>query len=252
MHNKHVFSAPSFSEVIKQLLIYRPTGVLTIRRAVGARQEEANITIERGRPRYVRWGMYEENASEAILAWFDTWGEIHFTFEVTTLRLQLPAPAHNRELSRPPERTTDPIQHHPGPSVTQPLPILPSRNRSNSSTSSRPPTKKVLKEGNAHSGTTNTRNSQKTQNTSDKSANLPSEYSNHLPIIPPQSAIPSLTASGRGYPIANLPRYDRTIFLLINGRRTLADLAHLTKRSPAEVYASLRRLQDLQVILLEA
>jgi hypothetical protein len=71
-----------------------------------------------------------------------------------------------------------------------------------------------------------------------------------LPIIPPESAIPSLTANGQGYPITNLPRYDRTIFLLINGRRTLADLAHLTKRSPAEVYASLRRLQDLQVIAL--
>jgi len=243
VHNERVFSAPSFSEVIKQLLIYRATGVLTIRRAARIRQEEVTITIERGHPKHVRWGMYEENANAAILAWFDTWGEIHFTFQVTALRLQLPAPAHNRETSRAPEHTTEPTQLRPGPSVTQALPTLPSRNRSNSPTSSRPPTRKVLKEDNAHSSTIST------HNTSDRSDSRPSSP---LPIIPPELAIPSLTANGQGYPITNLPRYDRTIFLLINGRRTLADLAHLTKRSPAEVYASLRRLQDLQVIALEA
>jgi len=60
--------------------------------------------------------------------------------------------------------------------------------------------------------------------------------------------IPLLTAHARSFPISNLPRYDRTIFLLINGQRTIADLAQLTKRSLAEVYISLHRLRDQQLI----
>jgi len=66
-----------------------------------------------------------------------------------------------------------------------------------------------------------------------------------------KTAIASLTSYGRVFPPANLPRYDRTIFLLINGRRTIADFSQLTKRSTEEIYASLHRLQNLQIITIE-
>ena len=52
-------------------------------------------------------------------------------------------------------------------------------------------------------------------------------------------------------PSANLPRYERIIFLLINGRRTVIDLAQLTKRTVEEVYTTLYRLQGLQLITLK-
>ena len=52
-------------------------------------------------------------------------------------------------------------------------------------------------------------------------------------------------------PSANLPRYERIIFLLINGRRTVSDLTQLTKRSVEEVYSTLYRLQGLQLITLK-
>lgn len=60
--------------------------------------------------------------------------------------------------------------------------------------------------------------------------------------------IPSLTSKARGFPHMNVPRYDRTIFLLINGSRTIADLAHLTQRSLSAIYGSLSRLRDQQLI----
>ena len=63
--------------------------------------------------------------------------------------------------------------------------------------------------------------------------------------------IVSLTANGKTYSITNLPRYERTIFMLINGKRTVADLAQLTKRSLEEIYNTLYRLQDMQLIRIE-
>ena len=69
--------------------------------------------------------------------------------------------------------------------------------------------------------------------------------------IAPESIIAALTASGKAFPAANLPRYERTIFLLINGRRSLADLSQLTKRSLEDVYATLYRLQSVQLVMIE-
>jgi hypothetical protein len=61
--------------------------------------------------------------------------------------------------------------------------------------------------------------------------------------------VPFLTVKAKDCPLTNLPRYDRTIFLLINGSRSIADLAHLTKRSLPAVYGSLSRLRDQQLIV---
>src|SRR5258708_28111738 len=71
-----IYSAPTLSEVIRQLMIYRLTGVLMIRRAMGSRREEASLAIVQGQPGRVRWGMYEDSANESILKWMNGWGEI--------------------------------------------------------------------------------------------------------------------------------------------------------------------------------
>jgi hypothetical protein len=60
--------------------------------------------------------------------------------------------------------------------------------------------------------------------------------------------IPLLTENARHFPLKDLARYDRTIFLLINNRRTIGDLIQLTRRTLTEVYGSLYRLRDLQLI----
>lgn len=63
-------------------------------------------------------------------------------------------------------------------------------------------------------------------------------------------AIASLTPTGKNYPIAQIPRYDRVIYLLINGQRTIADLAQLTKRTIEEVCGSLYRLRQQELIVI--
>ena len=96
MQSERIYSAPSLIDVVKQLLIYRPTGVLTIWRAAVSRQDEVRITVEQGRPMRVFWGAsYIEDINEFILKRFNSWGEIHFSFQTTDTRLQLPSPTQH-------------------------------------------------------------------------------------------------------------------------------------------------------------
>ncbi|HJT58985.1 MAG TPA: hypothetical protein VJ761_20920 [Ktedonobacteraceae bacterium] len=234
----HIYSAPSLAEVIRQLMLYRLTGVLTIRRATSTHKEEASLAIVQGQPVRVRWGMYEDNVNESILKWINGWGEIHFIFYAKDVQRQLPAP-------RNAQPGTQQMQHQaqfpPSAAVTRPLPSI----QLNNPTARTPvreenrPAHRIREDG------------------------IP--YTAPLPAIakqPPMQAqgertitgialeknIPLLTAQARNFPITNLTRYDRTIFLLINDRRTIADLIQLTRRSLPEVYASLHRLKELQLI----
>lgn len=193
MQNIRIYAAPSLSVIMDQLSIYRSTGVLTLWHAADERQEGPRITIELGRPLHIYGGSYWENVTESVLAWLNTWGEIHFSFQPTEARLQLPPPSPSiQELSLP----YDPLRQ--GEQINY-----------------------------AANG-----------------------YSSPEPAN--EKAIASLTTFGRSYAAANLPRYDRTVFLLINGRRTVSDLTQLIRRSPEEIFTSLHRLQDLQLITFEA
>jgi hypothetical protein len=241
LQNERIFSAPSLAEVIKQLLIYRPTGVLTIWRAGGLRQENTRITIEQGRLLHVFRGSYMESANETLLGWINSWGTIHFSFLSTELHLQLPAPAQTARQEQPLMQPVPPRQR---PAVTQPLQPL--------SSITRPLDYSSLKTGNqqgkplfdtAGQGLAGLRRQEERIN----------DATNSNPLIARalETVIVSLTSYGRDYHASYLPRYDRTIFLLINGRRTVVDLSQLTKRSLEEVYNTLYRLQDLQLITLE-
>ena len=193
MQNERIFFAPSLVEVIKQLLIYRPTGVLTIWRASSSGQEDARISIEQGRLLHVFWGSYRESADETILGWINSWGPIHFSFLTTDSHLQLPAPGQTtrpQDQSSPPQFPVNGASPRQRPAVTHPQ--------------------------------------------------------QH------ETVIISHTSYGKDYPPSYLPRYDRTIFLLINGRRSVADLSHLTKRPLEEIYKTLHHLQNLQLIQVES
>ncbi|HVB24392.1 MAG TPA: hypothetical protein VNG51_20815 [Ktedonobacteraceae bacterium] len=204
MRNDQIFAAASFSDIIKELMLNRPSGLLTLWRAEEPRQDAMQIIIEHGRPTHARRGLYEEQISTSTLLWLNNWRNIYFTFQPKRAILQLPAPENRR------------------PSVTHPSPTMsPSPTPSSQSDAEHTP------------------------------------YTPLTPAVPtlpsslPSQIIPSITPEGRKVPLTALPRYDRTIFLLINGRRTIADLAHLTRRPPVEIYASLKRLQKQQLIALE-
>lgn len=84
----------------------------------------------------------------------------------------------------------------------------------------------------------------------------PPDYSSTLlfdepiPTLALEMAIPSLTDTGRNYPIAQIPRYDRTIYLLIDGRRTITNIAQLTQRRIEKVCNSLYQLKQQDLITI--
>ena len=249
MQNIRIYAAPSLSEVINHLLLHRFTGMLTIWPVVGIPQEDTIITIDLGRPIVVCRGSHRENATESILAWLNSWGEIHFIFQPSEARLRLPSP-------RPTPRVDQTNSSHiPTPfalpqqqplSTTQPLsannwsaystPYY--TNNQQAETSPVPPTRQ-------------TRELTFPPDLPPHEVNWQLPSSSKTQAIAPESAIAFLTDYGREYTAVNLPRYDRTIFLLINGKRTLSDLSQLTKRPQEEVFATLQRLENLQLIDLE-
>lgn len=224
MQSDQIFVAASFSDIMKQLLAHNPSGILTIWPAGGPRQDELHITIEHGRPMVARRGRYEEYISASTLFWINSWGSLHFTFHLKTTPAQLPPPGAS-ELRLP--AVTRPL-----PAITRPLPAVTAPSHTSDEPAVPVPAKK-----NGHV-------------LENKAA-----YSIHSPNppetpAPGQSLIPAITAQGRTVPLHSIPRYDRTVLLLINGRRTIADLAGLTRRGQADIYGSLSRLEKQQLITL--
>jgi hypothetical protein len=270
-HNKRVYAAPSLSEVLNQLLMYRPSGVLTIWRAAGIRQDDARITIEQGRLLHVYWRAYKEDANERMLAWLNNWGQIHFSFQSAISQLQLPPPTsqHSIRPEQPVQRMqpTQPIQ--PGqPSRPAPIyhdtPIQPAQPRRRSSVT-QPLNAIPATNSAARNAAVNTGRVQENAEEYGRTQELPLTQllrqqeelrdarakNNPSTSIAHETVIASLTQLGREYPAAHLPRHDRTIFLLINGRRTVVDLAQLTNRSLEVVYTTLLRLKNAQLITIE-
>ena len=250
MQNIHIYAAPSLSKVINHLLLHRFTGVLTIWRVVDAPQEDTMIIIELGRPIVVCRGSHRENATASILAWLNSWGEIHFMFQPSEARLRLPSPQAAQRVDQANSShtpTTLAMPQQKPLSTTQPLSA---NNRSAYPT----PLSTNNQQGEATPATPMGRTRELTF-----PPDLPRyEINRHPPFsnnktqaIAPESAIAFLTNHGREYTAVNLPRYDRTIFLLINGKRTLSDLSQLTKRPQEEVFATLQRLKNLQLITIE-
>jgi len=242
-----IYAAPSLTEVIKQLWMYRSSGILTIWPAIGARQEDTRITIELGRPLYVHRGSHWENATESIMVWLNSWGEIHFLFQSTEARLRLPPPA----FSAPAQSTS--LQQKPLSINTQTLRTLSTNNWATQPTqlSSLHTTNQQAKALPGNSSRTGELPIPHDLLHEEGKNSLTTSNDRSPATMAGKTAIASLTSYGRVFPPANLPRYDRTIFLLINGRRTIADFSQLTKRSTEEIYASLHRLQNLQIITIE-
>lgn len=237
----NIYSAPSLSEVIRHLMIYQLTGVLTIRRAGGSGREEASLAIVQGRAMRVRWGTYEDDANESVLRWMNGWGEIHFMFHVKETQRLLTPPRQEQSIFQNPQY---PSQYSSPSSVSQPIPQV------KITASSVPITGPSVREENRraqriHEGANSY--SIPSQGTVKQFREEP-QSGREMPWTTSSTNIPLLTENARHFPLKDLARYDRTIFLLINNRRTIDDLIQLTRRSLTEVYGSLYRLRDLHLI----
>ncbi len=231
MQGARIYSAPSLAEVIKYLALYRASGMLNLRPAMGVYREQADITIEYGYPVRIRWGTYEGQANEFTLRQLNAWGEVHFMFQSKMQILSLPSPLHapQQEQSRLSSHPIKPTQLYPHLSELLSRPSIPIPTDKIPAVSQRMRTVKSLKRTNG------------------------TNHSGHgkLYAIAPETVIPAPTPSAREYSVTNLSHHDRTIFLLIDGQRSAADLIALTKRSLADVYNTLYSLRDQQLIVMQ-
>ncbi len=225
MQKLQVYSASSLSEVLEQLAFFRPSGLLTVWRAVDTRPEEASLLVEAGQLLRLRWGSYEGEINEYLLHQLTMWGEIRFVFRLREPLPQLPPPAHS-SYEEPPRS--------PSP-VTRPLPTPASSIRRNRSGRAQPP---PGASGRTQSGPLS----------QVEGAQPPPAAARIQPGNISEFTVPTLTETAQGYPMLTVPRYDRTILLLIDGRRTIADISRLTRRSFSAVCASLTRLRDRQLV----
>lgn len=239
MQNTPIYSAPSLAEVLKHLMAYRLTGILTLKRAAADDpQESVHISIEQGQAKYVQWGFYEEDANVSILTLLNTWGQIHFTFQIRELPLRIPAKSSQALHPHSPEQRARPDPLSP---ITRPLAKASATTSSLAAIPHRPASKSASQTAPL-----------KKNEISSRGAATEARFQQHLlPGVAPEVLIPLHTPGARNYPIHSLARYDRTIFLLINGQRTVSDLAHLTKRSLEQVYTSLYRLRDQRLITVQ-
>jgi hypothetical protein len=243
LQRAQIFSAPSLSEVFIQLVRFHLSGILTFRRAAGPRRDEVSIMVQDGRPLRIRSGVYEVDANQSVLQQLNAWGEIHFIFLPRSSPRQLPPPGQpvrQEQAGQQPSR--NPPQLRASPPVTQPLPALPATSRGSQG--------RILTETQGQSQSKGKLRIHRNRLSQDPvtTPTPGAKGGGGRFSVAPEATIPSLTAKAKNYPIMNVPRYDRTILLLINGSRSISDLTHLTKRSLPAIYASLSRLRDQQLI----
>lgn len=252
MQHNRVYSAASVTDVINLLKQHVFSGVLVIRRVTDPHLEEARISIELGQPMQIRLGTREEYFTNSTLSWLNSWGAIYFVFQATEIPLQLPPPQASAPSASPSSPTLTQSESLPSstrprsaPAVTRPLPTLPPLVREQAETYTPQHT-------NGRMRIPETPRPHEQSGGDTPPAGLNGHASDEtIPTLALEMAIPVITPRGRKYPVTQIPRRDRTIFLLINGQRNVADLAQLTRRNLQEVYATLYRLKKLDLIVVE-
>jgi hypothetical protein len=251
LRNYQIFSAPSLADVLRQLQAHRPTGYLTVCWLSGNQQEEMRMFIKQGQPISILRGQFEEAVNEPLLAWLNSRGEIQFYFQVLEPPLSLPAPKHPSGVL--PKHPTGVLKDTGLPTKTKLQPISP--NTQNSI-----PTPQIGQTHlNPHTNpmaalpprTPRTPRNQGAKTNKSVTPKLPDPGQPYPPTSSYENIVPIHTTLGRDYAVVQLPRYDRTIFLLINGRRNAVEISQLTKRPEQEVITTLQRLREQQLIIFD-
>jgi len=212
MSKSRVTAAESLRDVLELARLRRQSGLLSIERGQGEHLEEGEIYFQDGQLIYVRVG---QMLGQEALAQLLRWRHIHFAFLT--------------DIHRPP--TNVPVQFaselDTSPSI--PVAVLPTspanHSRFDSSISSR-----AMAEWDGSSPT---------------ASSLMNLHPSITESLIPQKLEPELD-------VLSLPltRPQRCIYLLVNGRRTIADLARTTGKGVQDVERILGELQEQGLVSL--
>src|SRR5438034_2218712 len=218
-------AAESLSDVLELVRIRRQSGSLSVERFQGGRFEEGEIYFQGGQPTYAHTG---NMSGQEALTWMLNWHQVFFTFIV--------------EDQRTPAIISSGIPPHAGDALAPNVP-----------TASFPTS---LPQGNANRSlpTTGPKLPQMNNREVPRSVNEPEKSSKSdeqsgvtgtpgLEWLVPQKV-------GKERDVLSLPltRPQRSIYLLVDGRRTISDLSRCTRKSLQEIERLLTELREQDLI----
>jgi hypothetical protein len=238
--SEQYLSTSRLVNVIQLIALGKQTGVFKVYRGQGPTREQAEIHFLEGRPTYAILGQLVGNAALAVL---QNWGECFYVF------LEGPLPPREADLYRaePTGQTGDLTASPPagyGMRQTSPMPGMTRRQATGHSfftgPFSGPPGPDPRAASSATTGALPIRRGK--------------EYSPGPATPPPRQDVlhpqfvPRRVASMERVNGLPLDRRERMVLLLIDGRRSVADLVRLTRRDDDEVQAVLVYLMNMGLI----
>lgn len=202
--------AEALNDVLELVRARRQTGLLSIERLYEGRYEEGEVYVQAGHPVYVRVGQF---TGQEALARLLSWRQIYFAFLPDTA----PVTAKSVSVAKVNGNGASPAVR----TLTSPrLPVVGGNG----------PSQAVTPES----------GSLPAQNVSQRASSTPG-----LEWIVPHKA-----GSERDVMDLPLTRPQRSVYLLIDGRRTVADLARCTRKSMQEIERLLSELRERGLITI--
>jgi Domain of unknown function (DUF4388) len=225
-------TAESLGDVLELVRLRRQNGMLSVERMQAGRFEEGEIYFQGGQPVYARTG---QMVGQEALTWLLSWHQVYFRFVVDQ-----PLPIANISGSVAPASPTVSANRN----VPVAINAVPLRLPQIKTHGSLPTTPRMPQGG--------------MPGTSSGSRGVPADTSASLtPLIPldVSSVTPGLELLtphkvDKERDVLSLPltRPQRSIYLLVDGHRTVTDLARCTRKSLQEIERLLSELQDRGLI----
>jgi Domain of unknown function (DUF4388) len=227
----------SLADLLELIRMRRQSGLLSIEPIQTTYFEEGEIYIQAGQPTYAHTGQLL--GQQALLRMLG-WRQVYFTFMANQPRLPVNTPSASRSNNNVAiAANVSPTSPVPNPSLLDthrniPAVSLPHPISQNSPTSPRLPQVNLNRIPDKGSE----RDTRQAQNTSDSKASSPG-----FEWLAPRKL-------GNDQEVLSLPltRPQRSIYMLVNGHRTIADLSRCMRKSLLEVERLLSELQERGLI----
>ncbi len=215
--------AESLRDILALIRMRKQSGLLSVEHYSGLRFEEGEILIQDGQPTHAHSGQL---TGQDALAYLLGWHQVYFTFLAD--QQQLPASisvrtaANNRNASSASTSVIPSTARPPQVSMTENVQALATK----------------LPPANLNVGTTSVGMNDTMSRPSD-------------PVTPGlQQLVPQKLEAERDILSLPLTRPQRSIYLLVDGHRTVADLSRCTRRSMQEIERLLFELQEQDLIAI--
>ena len=220
-------AADSLSDLLELVRMRRQSGSLSVERFHAGRLEEGEIYFQGGQPTFAHTGQL---SGQEALSWMLSWHQVYFSFNVEELRTSAAIP------SAVPTSASNAVAAN---AQTSPLSATPSQVNTNTSmptTPSRlPPANAGIREVARRAGDPDNTNKATGLNASPATPGL-------------EWLVPQKVGGERDVLSLPLTRPQRSIYLLVDGRRTISDLSRCTRKSVQEIERLLTELREQGLI----